>query len=252
MLTCTCLVLAAATPDLLVALYWFGLIVGGGLLVFSALGALGHSGDFDAGAADFDAGAPDFHADAGGADFHADTAGADLHADAGADMGHADAGAAHTDLAHAAHGGHGALALSTWFSLRFVIFFLAFFGAAGVLLTYVTGLDRALTAGVAVLTGLVVGQAMHQTLRAVQRASGDSTTRPQDYVNRLGRVTISIEGNATGEVAVCVLGSERYLPAVARGSTTAFRPGDEIVVVAYRGGIAEVISRSEYERTRSA
>jgi hypothetical protein len=93
---------------------------------------------------------------------------------------------------------------------------------------------------------------VHQLLRALQRHAGNSTPQPQDYVNRLGRVTIGINGGAAGEVALQVRGGERYVPAVASGADARFAVGDEVVVVAYRSGVAEVVSRPEYERTRSA
>jgi hypothetical protein len=235
------LLLASAT-DILIGVYWACLIIGGGMLLFSVLGGLGHGG-VDT----------DVH---GGLDFHTDVGHSDIGTDAGAAGGgfHADAG--HVDSGHAnvghAHGGHAGVGLSTWFSIRFVVFFLAFFGAVGVVLTYVARATTPISFGVALAGGLIVGQSVHQLFRALRRSAGNSTPQPQDYVNRLGRVTIGINGPATGEVLLQVRGGERYVPAVARSADRRFAIGDEVVVVAYRSGVAEVVSRPEYERTRSA
>ena len=114
---------ATATGALLAA-YWICMIVGGGLLLVSVLGGHGSDTDVDVDAgldADVDVGAgfdTDVHADF-------DT---DLHTDFQAD------GALDADVDSAAHAehlaaGHGGIAgLSTWFSMRFVVFFLAVFG----------------------------------------------------------------------------------------------------------------------------
>lgn len=214
------------------AAYWVCLIVGGGLLLLSALG--GHHGGADV----------DAHA---GLDFHADAeAGAGFHAEADAAAGdvHADLGAA--DAAHSA------LSLATWFSLRFVVFFMAIFGAVGVVLSYLTALGRGATLTLALLAGLLAGQGVHHLFRAVRRASGNSTPQPRDYVHRLGRVTIAIRPPEKGEVSIQVRDGLRYLPAVAAGGQAAFGVGDEVVVVAYRGGIAEVVSRRVFEQMRPA
>ena len=226
----------------LTAAYWICFIVGGGMLLFSVLGGLGHGG------VDTDVhGGLDFHTDVGHADMGADAgaAGGDIHVD----TGHLDAG--HANVGHA-HGGHAGVGLSTWFSIRFVVFFLALFGAVGIVLTYVAHASTPISFAVALAGGLIVGQSVHQLFRALRRNAGNSTPQAQDYVNRLGRVTIAINGAATGEVLLQVRGGERYVPAVARSADTRFAIGDEVVVVAYRSGVAEVVSRQGYERTRSA
>ena len=221
------LILANAASVLL-ALYWGGLIIGGGLLLISALGGIGGHADVDAGTSfDVDAHAcldVDTHAGIG------DTGGTDLHA----------------DLAHAAHGG--AAALSTWFSIRFVVFFLALFGAIGVILTHLTTLGSITTLVAALLAGLVVGQVVHQVFRAIRRTSGDSTPQPADYVNKLARVTIAVVPPDQGEIALQVRGAEHYVPAVIGGLPRRFNIGDEVVVIGYRAGVASVVSREEFEQ----
>ena len=242
MLDATMMTLALNVTALTTA-YWVCLIVGGGLVVVSTVLGSHADADVDVGdALDAIHGAhmdADFGADIHG-DFDADIS-ADVHADVGAD----------TDLAtHAGHAdaAHGALTgLSTWFSIRFLIFAVAVFGALGVILTYLTGTGATLVLAIALAGGLAVGQLVHQLLRMVRRTSGDSTPQPWDYVNKLARVTIAINPPKKGQIALLVGQTRRYVAAVAHRSRADFNVGDEVVVVAYRAGIAEVISRAEHE-----
>lgn len=233
MLECSGLIMVVADAHgALVAAYWICLIVGAGLLLLSACGGAGHS-DVDVQGAT----GMDFHADA---DVSVDpsAAGADIHADVG-----------HADVGHAGHA-HEAAALSTWFSMRFVVFFLAMFGAVGVILTYFTSLQASMTCGLALAGGAIIGQAAHQIMRLIQRTSGNSTPQPVDYVNKLARVTIPVKHPDQGEVVLQVRGGERYVPAIAAGGVKDFSTGDEVVVIGYRAGVAQVISRTEFERAR--
>ena len=217
--------LAAILPAL-TTLYWICLIVGGGLLIVSSVaGSHGDAGlDADVGV-DVDVGVD---ADVG------------LDADVGADV---DVGA-DADV----HVGHAhATSLATWFSIQFIVFFMAVFGLIGVTMTYLSDQTSAFTFGGALLGGLIVGQGVHQLLRKLRRTSGDSTPQPQDYVNKLARVTITVAGTRTGEVALRVGRAERFLPAISKRADMTFKSGEQVAVVAYRDGVAEIISREEYE-----
>ncbi len=213
---------ALTTPALLATAYWACLVVGGGLVLLSVLGGEGADADVDVGGEiDFDV---DFDADGG------------LDVDLDADLDAADA--AHMDIA----------ALSTWFSMRFVVFFVAAFGAIGVILHHLTAAGAGMTFGAALIAGLVIGQSVHQVFRTIRRTSGDSTPQPRDYVNKLARVTIPIAHPNKGEVAIQVRSARRFVPAVVADATSSFGAGDEVVVVGYRAGVARVISREEFEQ----
>lgn len=227
--------LLADAASILTALYWGGLIVGGGLLLVSVLGGGDHGADVDA-----DAGFGFDHA-------HADADVGGIDTDVGIDAGHLDH--AGFDLGHAAHGGLGAL--STWFSLRFVVFFLATFGIIGTILRYLTNLGTWTIFLAAVIAGVAAGQAVHQLFRYIRRTSGDSAPRPQDYVFKLARVTIAIAPPDKGEVALQVRGVERFVPAVSVETGQGFAIGDEAVVVGYRAGVAQVVTPAEFEKHRS-
>ncbi|MGD8454174.1 MAG: hypothetical protein PVJ57_20360 [Phycisphaerae bacterium] len=222
----------------LVSAYWFCLILGGGLLLISALGGGDHDADVDVGAGgdmDFDAGGDvDFDASAD-VDFDADAAG-------GFDVD----GAVHTDVVHAGHMAEAA-GLSSWFSIRFLVFFVAAFGALGVVFTHLTPAGSGLTLALALVGGAAVGQGVHRLFRLIRRTSGNSATREGDYVRKLAHVTVRIAPPDPGEVSLPVRGVQRYVPATAMGGN-GFNPGDEVVVVDYRAGVAQVISREQFER----
>lgn len=217
--------------------YVIALVVGGGLVAISAL--FGGEADHDV---DFDVGGADFHGDFGGADVHGDfdVAGADLHGDF--DVGHgADV---HGDAFEVDEGG---IHLADWFSVRFVIYFAAMFGLTGTVLTTMTDMGRGNVLVVAIFGGIVVGQIVHQMMRWLKKSSSDSSTRTTDYIDRPGRVTVGIQPNGRGEVAIQVRDGERSLPAVARREDDSFAIGSQVAVVEVRGGTAVVVSRKEHD-----
>ncbi len=211
----TLMLLAASLPAL-TTLYWVCLIVGGGLLIVSSLAG----GDADAG---LDAGAS-FDVEAG---VDADV---DASFDADTDAGHVHAGS-----------------LASWLSLQFLVFFAAMFGLVGVAMTHLSGTTETATLICAVAGGLVVGQGVHQILRKLRRTSGDSTLSRQDYVNKLARVTVGVTSTQKGEVALRVGRGDRYIPALSKHTDQVFGSGDQVAVVGYRGGVAEVVSGEEFE-----
>lgn len=213
------------SPANLSTLYWACLVAGGGLIVISML-AGGHGS------------ATDSSLDAPGDIGPVVDAPQDFAADVPPDV---------LDALHAKHVGgashNGSTALSQWISLRFLVYFAGVFGAVGVILSNFADFSTGVVLLIATLSGVVVGQIVQQTLRAILRTSGNSAPTPQEYVNRLARVTIPIQPPHRGEIAVQVRSSERRIPAAADG---AYGAGEQVVVVAYRGGVAEVVSRAAY------
>lgn len=162
----------------------------------------------------------------------------DLDLDVDTDVsvdGHVDAGHAH------------ATSLASWFSMQFIVFFLAMFGLVGVTLTHLTDSTPMIALAGAAVGGLLVGQGAHQVLRKLRQSSGDSTPRPEDYVNKLARVTVTVAEGKTGEVALRVGRADRYVPAVAKHAKDTFNSGQQVGVVAYHDGVVDVVSREEYE-----
>ncbi|HRX87220.1 MAG TPA: hypothetical protein P5572_19510 [Phycisphaerae bacterium] len=236
----------AALPELAGA-YVFCLIVGGGLLVISTVFGGHHDMDVDTG------GALD-----GGLDLSTDTDldfDADLDADAAlsVDGGHVTEAMVHQAETDALGGHHdGALGLSNWFSVRFVVYFCAMFGLVGTVLTYLTDAGPGWTLGIALVAGIGMGQLVHQLIRSLQRSGVSSESRITDLVHKPGRVTIAVRPPARGEVGVCVGDREIFLPAVAQRSDDVFETGAQVMITSYSGGLAEVVSRQEYEFKHNA
>lgn len=206
-----------AATGMLPMVYIICLIVGGGLLVISTF--LG--GDSDVG---------------GDADVEMD-----FDADADVDV----EGDAHVEGAGVAAAG--GLSLANWFSMRFVVYFIAAFGLIGTALSFTSAMVATPVLIWSVAGGLVMGQAAHQTMRLLKRSSGDGTTAASDFVDKLGRVTLAIEPPQRGEVALQVRGRERFVPAKARRSDDRFEVGADVMIVAFNNGTAEVVSKKEYE-----
>lgn len=210
-------------------LYVVSLILGGGLLLLS----IAFGGSSDTG---MEGGSADFDMDGGGMEV------SDGSPEVGGDVD--------ADLAHDAQVGHGAahgMSLATWFSLQFLIYFLAAFGLVGTTLTYASRVTTPMTLLIAVIGGVVVGQVVHQAIRALKRSGVGSDPTKEDYLNRVARVTIAIAPTRRGEVAVATRGGERYVAAAGKRRDEGFALGDRVVVVGFTNGVAEVVSRREYE-----
>jgi hypothetical protein len=156
---------------MMVALYVFSLILGGGFLAMSVLGdLLGGHGDLDTGGdlahfdghLELDAGGLDMDSgglelDAGGLDV--DAAGLDV------DAGHLDVHAAHAELD--ADTGHLA---SKIFSIRTLFYSLFGFGSVGTLLTYLWSGNPLATGAFAIVSGLASGALINAAFGYVRRS----------------------------------------------------------------------------------
>jgi hypothetical protein len=100
---------------------------------------------------------------------------------------------------------------------------------------------------IAIVSGVVAGQAVHQLLRLLKRTSGNSTVSVADFLKQTARVTVQISPPSKGEIAIPVRGNTRFVPAVAKRSDDKFQTRDEVVVVGFRNGTAEVISKKEFD-----
>lgn len=201
--------------DMAATIYIICLILGGGLLLLSATFS-GHHGDasFDAhpsGDASFDQGSADIHHDV------------------------------------ATNGHHSTFTVANWFSVQFAIYFIAVFGLIGTTLTYASTTSAQTVMAASMIGGIVVGQGVHQTMRYLKRTGCSSEVAAEDFLNKPARVTINIDPPRQGEVALSVNSGERFVCAVARRPDDKFRVGDRVVVVTFRNGVAEVVSREEFE-----
>ena len=189
------------------AAYLVCLIVGGGLLVISTV----------------------FGGDSSDTGLDGDVSGGDLDFD--------------VDVSDSAvHSDPSVLALTRWFSMQFVIYGVATFGLVGTVLTYVSGLEARAALVVSVAAGVVIGQLAHHAMHYIRRTGGNSAVQPQDYLDRMGRVSVVIGPDGPGEVAVQVRGVERFVPAMAASAEARFAAGQTVRVVAFRAGSVEVVA----------
>ncbi len=127
------------------------------------------------------------------------------------------------------------------FTSRALTFFLAAFGATGLLLNW-QGLSALPTAALAAGTGLAAMTIVHLAMRVLRRS--DASTAPigdADLSGAIGRVTIPISDGQRGQVACLVQGHEHYLTAESADVGALLHPGQTIVIVEARDGVARVV-----------
>ncbi len=172
----------------MLALYWFSLIVGGGILAVSTLGDLfgGHADV--AGGHDLDMGGHDL--DVGGHDLEA----GDGVQGAGAAMGHAAAGA---------HGADSTPHAARILSLRTLTYFLFGFGATGLLLTASWAGFRPFPAFVAsALVGATTGALSVAIFGWLRRTEAGATAGEASFVGLPARVVLPLAAGRSGRVVV--------------------------------------------------
>jgi membrane protein implicated in regulation of membrane protease activity len=206
--TCFLRALAHRRPPLspgalMLPLYLFALIVGGGLLIFSLLAGHGDAQDSSV----------------------------ELHTDADANLD------AHADL----HGGDW-IALQSILSIRTLLYLLAGFGATGTLIDLLTEASPVVSLLWAVLTGAVaagLATAIYAWVRG--SGSGDLPTEPDYLVGITAKVILPVVQGHRGKIVALHDGREVELLARLYGSEDAVCPrGSEVVIVDVDGETALV------------
>lgn len=193
---------------MLTYLYLFSVIVGGILLAASIL-----------------LGSKDVEADA-----HVD---AEVDADADAD------GALDKDL-----GAHGDAAgfLYLFLSLRFWIFFLAFFGLTGIVMDVLGLVSHELVGlALAIGMGLLVGTGATSVIRMLSRERSGEAVESKDYVGKTARVLVPFEGQRVGKVRVEIGGrSVDLLASAVEEDAEKYGGKEEVLIVEMDGSRARV------------
>jgi hypothetical protein len=197
---------------LLLAAYMGALVIGGGLLVVSAvLGGNDHDHDFDH---DVD---------------H------DVDHDADHDAADHDAALAHVSASDA-----------LWlpiFSIRFWTFFLAFFGLTGLTLEGMRaigliGAPWGVALGLAVVMGAVAGYVVSRIIRSLKQEHVSSAVVPEvDYAGKAGEVLLDVAPGDPGLVRMDVKGVSIDVPAVAvDGDAPRMKRGSKVIVLSFKDG----------------
>ncbi|EYB68013.1 hypothetical protein DEIPH_ctg029orf0015 [Deinococcus phoenicis] len=146
-------------------------------------------------------------------------------------------GGHHGDLgAHPADAEHpGTGELASWFSLRALVSFAAFFGLAGVVGS-AAGLSGPGRLVVALVTGLVVGALTAFAFR-LARSRGEVSGAAARLAGRTGQVLVPPGPGRPGKVALTVAGQIEHL--LAR-SDDALHAGDTVIVIGTDAGVLDV------------
>ena len=162
--------------------------------------------------------------------------------------GQGDAGDADSQAQHFDHGvgeAHGALAglFTAFLSLRFWMFFLAFFGLTGLVLDGLDLVDGPLVALVAaVFMGLVTGQATVAVFRRLAHSETSTAATASDYIGRTGRVLVGFGPGALGKVRLVLKGTTVDVLATTDDERP-FQPDDEALIITMNDTTA-VVARS--------
>jgi len=129
-------------------------------------------------------------------------------ADADAD---ADAGAQSSaqGLDHGVPDSHGGVAglFTAFLSLRFWMFFLAFFGLTGLVLDGLDLVTSAVALALALAMGLVTGQATVAVFRHLSTSETSTAAGAHDYVGKSGRVLVGFGPGELGKVRLTLKGT---------------------------------------------
>jgi hypothetical protein len=149
------------------------------------------------------------------------------------------------------HGGAGQILLGL-FSTRNLTYFLAAFGAAGLILTFldVAAVTTALVAGSLGVVSMGLSHTVFTWLKRTDSALnvfGDA-----DFSGMLARVVLPVSATERGQIACNVAGREMYLTARldANGPAT-LQVGDEVIILHADDGVATIIAASQIDQLPS-
>jgi hypothetical protein len=132
------------------------------------------------------------------------------------------------------------------FSTRNLTFFLAAFGATGMILTWLD-MNPAVTAIVAGSLGATALLMVHGVFSWLKRSdSAVEALGEREVEGAIGRVVLPIGIGTRGQVATVVAGSELYLTAVlAEEVVGPLAVGQEVIILSTDGGVARVMPTTQ-------
>lgn len=130
-------------------------------------------------------------------------------------------------------------------SFRSIVFFSAFFGAAGIVFT-VLGYNAVITLVTAAILGVIAALANSALFGLLKASETSSRVEERTFEGRPAAVTVPIESDRRGRIRIELAGQPHYLVAESFDGE-AFKPGHEVVVVEIQDGIARVASLIDLE-----
>ncbi len=200
-------------------IYLAAAIFGGMFVIPMILGGLDLDTDVDAEFGGGDVG------DLGGTEFDADTD-LDVDADATTETG---------DTAIDAVGSF----VSSLLSFRSLVFFLSFFGLAGIIFN-VIGSGSVVTFLTALGLGLIAAVLNAQLFSYLKRTGSSSQRLSRDIEGHSARVILPISGSQKGRIRTDLGGQPTFMVALPFGDSGTFDVGDSVVVVEVNNGTALV------------
>ncbi len=196
----------------MLAIYLGCLIFGGILLLFTFL--TGGEADTDLGGHDFDVGGHDIDVHDGG--------GIEIEGDVGAH-------------------GEGIAAALQFLSFRNIVFFTAFFGLTGSLLTWF-GISFPLTLAAAIFMGLGAAAMIHKAMNYLKRTQSGALRSIREVEGLRARVQIPVTKDQRGKISVNTTDQRLQFVAVVADEANAesFQSGATVTIVRIRNGIAEI------------
>ncbi len=132
-------------------------------------------------------------------------------------------------------------AAASFLSLRNGVFFAAFFGLTGTLLT-VLRVGSLLTPIFAIGVGLIAALAMHRLIDYLRQNETGELLGPETLQGTVARVVVDIDETSKGKIEL--QGGDRTLQLVAgvheQAEVRRFRAGDDVVIVDVSHGVAQV------------
>jgi len=154
------------------------------------------------------------------------------HDDAGDADADADAGAPHQGLDHGVPGSHGGLAgvFTAFLSMRFWMFFVAFFGLTGLVLDGLDLVGSGLALALALAMGLFTGQATVAVFRHLATSETSTAAGAHDYVGKSGRVLVGFGPGELGKLRLTLKGTTVDVLATS-DEEQRFAAGDSALVI---------------------
>lgn len=207
----------------MLTLYLACLIFGGVFIIVSLFFGSDADADVDTGG--------DLHFDSGGdAHFDAGGGGHDVHIDssAGADV----------------HHGEGLAETIKFLSLRNIVFFIAFFGLTGTVLTWL-GAWPIFSFPVAVGMGFFSAALMHKALRYLVKTEVSGGVNLEDLSGLSAKVLIDLSKNQRGKISLKTGGQFMQLLALVAdvSGRQAFKAGEEVIILEVKNGLAYVVEK---------
>lgn len=175
-----------------------------------------------------------------GGDLHFDSSG-DAHFEAGGDAHdlHIDASAGAD-----AHHGEGLAETIKFLSLRNIVFFVAFFGLTGTVLTWL-GAWPIFSFPAAVGMGFFSATLMHKALRYLVKTEVSGGVNLEDLSGLSAKVVIGLSRTQRGKISLKTGGQYMQILALAAdvAGPTEFKAGDEVVILEVKNGLAYVVEK---------